>query len=355
MSVSTQAQDQKLTVQDMLDRMQVLWRLVIRKWWRVLIAAALGGGLALLFAFKQEVTYTAKLNFLVEEGSGGGGGLSALAGQFGFDLGGLGGGKGLLSSDNVMVYLKSRSLAKEVLMTAYDSAGQLSLADVFAKVTYSSKKWKKKFPAVGEISFPITGTTSRLQDSLLYEMAEKVNRKYLIIDKPDKKASFVEVTASMPDEILSKLYCERLVGIATKRYVEGKVTIQQTNVNRLQRRADSLSALLFKRTYTAAAAQENVLDINPALKSALVAPEVAGRDKLLLTTLYGEVVKNLEISKVALTQETPTIQIIDRPDLPLIENNPNKLLFLLVGAVVGGCLFIVLLLIKAIMKGALYR
>jgi hypothetical protein len=38
---------------------------------------------------------------------------------------------------------------------------------------------------------------------------------------------------------------------------------------------------------------------------------------MVMTTIYGELMKNLEVSKVALAQETPTIQITDQSDLPL--------------------------------------
>ncbi len=50
---------------------------------------------------------------------------------------------------------------------------------------------------------------------------------------------------------------------------------------------------------------------------ASIGSELAMRDKTVLQTMYGEVVKNLEISKIAMAQETPIIQIVDMPILPL--------------------------------------
>lgn len=346
---------QQVSVQEMFRSVGRLFVYVRRKASWVIAFSLVGAAIGVAVAWYTPTTYTAKLDLLVEEGGGGGGGLSAIAGQFGFDLGGLGGGKGLLSGDNIIIYLKSSSLSREVLLSAYDSSSNVSLADVFAQSSGMLAGWEKGVAGAKAIHFPVQGTSSRLQDSLLQVMTESINRKNLVIEKPDKKASFVQVTVLSRDEIFSKLYCERLVDIATKRYVSGKVSVQQTNVSRLQKRADSLSALLFRRTYSAAAAQESVLDINPALKSALVAPEVAGRDKLMATTIYGEVVKNLEISKVALSQETPTVQIVDTPILPLKKNRPRKLFFLLGGGLVSGLLSVTYFLMKAVFSGTADR
>ena len=47
---------------------------------------------------------------------------------------------------------------------------------------------------------------------------------------------------------------------------------------------------------------------------------IEARDQALSGTIYSEVLKNLEISKASLLQETPTIQIVDGPDTPLPDN-----------------------------------
>ena len=60
-----------------------------------------------------------------------------------------------------------------------------------------------------------------------------------------------------------------------------------------------------------------MLNLNPAFATAGVDLEISNRDKVMLSTIYGEVVKNLEISKTALIQETPTVQLVDQPELPL--------------------------------------
>jgi capsule polysaccharide export protein KpsE/RkpR len=46
----------------------------------------------------------------------------------------------------------------------------------------------------------------------------------------------------------------------------------------------------------------------------------------LLTTLYGELVKNIELSKMSLVKEEPLIEIIDSPTLPLKFVKKSRLL-----------------------------
>ncbi|KYP15963.1 hypothetical protein [Flavihumibacter sp. CACIAM 22H1] len=317
------------------------FRFLVTNWWKLAVASLAGLGLGVLTASLIPISYKADIHFMVEESKGGSGaGIAALAGQFGFDLGGIGGSGGLLSGDNVLIFLKSKSLIREALLTAYDSSGSTSLADKYAESTGLKKTWEKKFKEPGTINFPSVqnAPTTRLQDSLLQVITEKISKNDLLVDKPDKKASFVLVSANMRDELLTKLFTERLVKKATDRYVNAKTERQFINVQRLQKRADSIAILLNSKTYNAAVVQEQLIDINPGMKAPMAKAEVSGRDKMMLSTIYGEVVKNLEISKVALSQETPTIQIIDTAILPLKQNKVSRLLGGIVGAALAVCL-----------------
>jgi hypothetical protein len=316
-------------------------------WLILLFCIVIGGSIGVTYSFFKPITYVARLNFLVEEGkSGGGGGLAAIAGQFGFDLGGMGGGNGVLSGDNVLIFLKSKSLIKQALLSPYDSIGSISLADKYAEINNLKTKWQKSKKVSKYVSFPLTfdvKSYTRLQDSLLKVIIEEIVRNDLIVEKPDKKAAFVQVSVETRDELLSKFLCERLVKVAIDRYIFNKTSRQAINVGRLQKRADSIGFLLNRKTFASATAQEQLLDVNPAFKTLAASAEVVGRDKMMLTTIYGEVIKNLEISKVALSQETPTIQIIDDIMLPLKINRIEYVIAFLVGSLVAlflGIIFI---------------
>jgi hypothetical protein len=103
-------------------------------------------------------------------------------------------------------------------------------------------------------------------------------------------------------------------------FIQTKTGRLRNNVNRLQKRADSIGVILNKKTYAAAAANQGLLDLNPAYTSSNATVDITERDKLVLSSIYTETVKNLEASKTMLAQETPTVQIVDEPEFPLKKN-----------------------------------
>jgi hypothetical protein len=302
-----------------------------------LIAGALLGAFA---AWYKKPTYTARLTFVVDDSksAGGGGGLSALAGQFGFNLDGLGGASGVLAGDNVEELVKSRSLIKATLLTAYDSTQ--TLADRYAAVNKLSKKWLKYSPDGKITRFPLNGIhNTRLQDSLLHEMTILILEGEFGIAKTDKKLGFFEVNTTMKDEKLAQLFCTRMIKQSTDFFIRTKTKRLRSNVDRLQLRADSIGALLNRKTYSVSSANQTILDLNPAYTSANANVEVKERDKIVLSTIFTETVKNLEGSKTMLAQETPTVQIVDEPELPLQKNTLKYYIAISAGVIIALILF----------------
>lgn len=307
------------------------------------IAAVLAGGIALgaLAAWMSTPTYTARLTFVIDDSkSSGGGGLSALAGQFGFNLDGIGGSSGVLAGDNVQELLRSQRLIKGTLLSPYDIKGTESLADRYAAVYKLNKKWLK-YSTDGKITrFPLdTAHYSRLQDSLLHEMSALILGSEFGITKTDKKLGFFEVNTTMKDERLAQLFCTRMIKQATDFYIRTKTSRLRNNVNRLQHRADSIGDILNHKTYAVSSANKALLDLNPAYTSANADVEVKERDKIVLNTIFSETVKNLEASKTMLAQETPTVQIVDEPELPLKKNRLKYSIAILTGAFLSEVVF----------------
>ncbi|MCC8423964.1 hypothetical protein [Mucilaginibacter sp. UR6-11] len=309
----------------------------------VLLVGALLGALT---AWLWTPSYTARLTFVVDDSkSSGSGGLSALAGLAGVDLNGLGGGSGVLAGDNVQELIKSRKLIKATLVTAYDSTQ--TLADRYAAVNKLSKKWLKYSPDGKIIRFPLNGlNNSRLQDSLLHEMSELILKGEFEIAKTDKKLGFFEVNTTMDDEKLSQLFCMRMINQATNFYISTKTKRLRDNIDRLQKRADSIGLILNRKTYAAAAANQGSLDVNPAYTAPSANVEVRERDKILLSTVFSETVKNLETSKTMLAQETPTVQIVDEPELPLKKNKLKYSIGIATGIFLSGLFFSFYVLFK---------
>ncbi|WP_342647791.1 hypothetical protein [Mucilaginibacter sp. CSA2-8R] len=302
----------------------------------VLIA---GGLLGAVTAWLWTPSYTARLTFIIDESkSGGSSGISALAGQFGFNLDALGGASGVLAGDNVQELVKSHALIKATLLSSYD--GTQTLADKYAAINKLNKKWLKYSRDGKIIRFPFNGKgNTRLQDSLLHEMTTLILNSDFGVTKKDKKLDFFEINTTMKDERLALLFCERILKQATDFFIKTKTQRVRTNVMRLQHRADSIGALLNRKTYSLSAANQSLLNLNPAYTTANAGVEVRERDKIVLTTVFTETIKNLESSKAMLSQETPTVQIVDEPELPLKKNRLKYSVSIIAGVILSFLLF----------------
>lgn len=353
-STINQQSSDEISLKELIQKIGDWYRYLKTQWWKIAIAGMIGGTLGFVYAWMQPITYTAKTTFVVEDAKSGGGlsGLASLAGQFGVDVGG-GGGGGLIAGDNILLYFKSESLSREVLLSPWDSAGKQSLADRYIETHGLQEKWAKN-ERIGKIIFPTEQPGikySRLQDSLLQVIINDfILKKQFGISKIDKKAGFIQLTVTMEDEALAKVYCDKLVDIAVKRYVVLKTERQQKTVDKLQARVDSISNLLNRKTSTSAALQTAAatMDVNPLYRTnTAVAAELTTRDKAMLATVYGEVVKNLELAKFTLSQETPVIQIVDESSLPLLltKKSPGSS-FLLFSLVFVFFFIVVLVLLK---------
>jgi hypothetical protein len=304
---------------------------------------AFGSSLSLLWP----VTYSAKMTFVVENSKAGAGSLvSDLAGQFGLDVSSLNGISGVLASENVQELLKSNKILKRSLLSSYDQ--KHTLADLYIRKNGLKKRWEDKYVENGELIFPKDRQSySRLQDSLLMEIVKRITEKEISILMPDKRQGFFELTLTTRDEQLSSLLCRQIVYESSNFYIQTKTQRIKNNVDRLQARADSIGFLLKNKTYKASNSSALLLDVNPSYSKARVGAEVDERDKYILSTIYSEIVKNLEISKTVLAQETPTVQILDEPDFPLQKNSLKWYKSGFYGGVIFSlCYFIYILFLK---------
>ena len=325
-------------ISDLMESIKKRVAFLIAHWGLMLIMGTFGGLLGVGYAFIKNDTYTAATTFVVEDNKSSGGGIaSALAGQFGLDLGGLTGGSGVLQGDNVLELLKSKSLLKKALLTSYDSAGTVTLADAYANAYGFTSKWASSKEVGRVVNFNSKkGVFTRLEDSLIHVILKRITEKELSISKPDKKLSLFSLQITTRDEQLSQLLCQRLLAVTSSFYIDTKTKRVRGNVERLQQRVDSIKAVLNNKTYNAITTNRELLDANPAFaQGGEMQAEVSGRDKMVQSAIFGELTKNLEASKTALLQETPTIQVVDTPEMPLKKNEVSWLLAIVAGAFIG--------------------
>ena len=309
----------------------------------------LGGVLGLAYYFITSPKYQATATFIVEEKSSGSG-LAGMAGQLGFDISSLtGGNAGLFDGDNILEIIKSRNIIESVLLSKVDiadSANNKTLADLYYETSGLKNKLEGKSNDLANLNFSSikngVGHTI-LQDSVLYMMIEKINKDNLNVQRTNKKGSIISISTNSTNPQFSKLFSERLLNETSEMYIKIKVGNLSSNINRLQNKADSLQALLNRTSYQSAAL--NTFDANEAYKSSAVPEEMSQRDKLVLNTLYAEVVKNVEILRISLINQKPIIQVLDLPKFPLVNQQKSFLIIELIGLLAGlviGLLYLLL-------------
>lgn len=302
------------------------------KWKLILLSGLIGALLGLGYSFTKKPKYTATLSFALEDKSSGGAtGLSSIASSFGLNIGG--GEGGAFAGDNIIELMKSRFLIEKTLLTKVIlNKKEDYIVNRFIVYNKLDKEWAKN-PELAKLKFDSNKREnySRAKDSVLGNINNIIATNYLEVSKKDKKLSIISVNVSSEDELFAKIFCENLVKNVTDFYIETKVGKSRKNVQLLESRVDSVKRELDQAMYGRA----SFADQNMALiRQSAAVPKLKQEMRVqMLGTMYGELVKNLELSKLALMRDEPLIQIIDNPILPLLKDEVGKLKSMIIGAI----------------------
>ena len=322
------------------------------KWKIIFISGIIGGLIGLTFAIFEKPTYKAVLTFAMEEDKGsGGGGLSSalgLASSFGIDLGG--GSGGAFAASNLSELMKSRLLVDKVLLEPIVINGiTVSLADYYIQYNDLRRNWENN-PALKDIHFlPNTKRSSFTfqQDSIIQTIHKSIieNNNLSILQK-DKKATILTIEVKTTNELFSKIFCENIAKETSNFYIETKSKKAKVNVSVLQRQTDSVRNALNDAITGVANETDFVYNLNPAFNIKGAPSKKKQIDVQANTAILTNLVVQLELAKITLRKETPLIQLIDSPILPLKKEKFGKLKSILLGGFLAGFLFILYLIFK---------
>ncbi|QLC67461.1 lipopolysaccharide biosynthesis protein [Flavobacterium sp. LPB0248] len=348
----------EISLKELIIKLKELCFYFLAQWKIILLAGVIGSALGLTYSFIKKPIYTASLSFVLEdekEGGGGLGGALGLASSFGLDLGS--GGGGIFTGSNLPGLFKSRSMVEKTLLSpVYEDGNQVSLAEMYIQ----NNKWREKWlgnAKLAKIEFlPQSNRKAftRVQDSILGEIYKDLSKLSLSVGQKDKKNGIISIDVTSTNELFSKYFCEALAKQVGMFYVETKSKKARLNMAILQRQVDSIRRELNGAITGVAVANDNAFNLNPAL-NVRRAPSVKRQvDVQANTAILTELVKQSELAKVTLRKETPLIQVIDRPILPLPKERFGKLKGLILGGFLGGFIVIIVLaarlLFNSIMK-----
>ena len=337
-----QIDNDEISLKELIQQLQE-WIAYLKTQWKLIVGISLLGGiLGIVYASFQKPTYSATTTFVLEEDKGGGGGLGGalgLASSFGFDLGG--GGGGLFSATNIIELMKSRLVVEKTLLNTVKVADkEISLADYYIQINELKDDWAKK-PALVNINFPVNVDRAKFslqQDSILQIISADLKKYNLTIIQKDKKVTIISLTVKTENELFSKLFCEQLLKETSDFYIETKSKKSRLNVDVLQHQADSVRVELNNAITGVAAEGDNVYNLNPAFNVKSSPSRRKQVDVQANTAILTQLVAQLELSKVNLRKETPLVQLIDRPILPLEKEKIGRLKALILGGFLAGFL-----------------
>jgi len=343
----------EVSIRTVILKIKNLYSFLISKWILILIAGLIGGLIGLTYALIKKPIYKAELSFALEDdkSAGGLGAALGLAGQMGLDLGG--NSSGPFSENNIPEVMKSRSMIETALLTPVDiNSKRMTLAQLYLDFNKYRESWKNK-PSLQNINFPVNANRDKFslqQDSILNEFYKNILKQNLNVDKVDKKLSIITVTTTSTHELFSKYFTEVLAKTVSDFYVQTKTKKSQQNVNILQHQADSVSQKLNLAIVGVASSADANPNANPTRQILRVSSQQRQVDVQANQAILTQLIVNLELSKIALRKETPLIQVIDRPILPLDKEKPSKIIKTITGGFAGVFFISIFLLLTDFIK-----
>lgn len=349
MATKEQTAKDEISLKELIDKGKEWFDYLLLQWKIILIAGIVGGFLGLTYTLISKPVYTASLSFALEDESGGGGlgGALGLASSFGFDIGGSGGT--IFSDSNLAELFKSRNMVERTLLTSIVVNGKtISLAEMYIQNAEWREKWNNK-PRLKNIQFLPNSKRekfTRIHDSILGVIYKDLSKKNLFVSKKDKKIDIISMDVLSTNELFAKYFCEALAKQVGDFYVTTKTKKARANMAILQKQTDSIRGELNGAITGVAVANDRTFNLNPALNVRRVPSSRRQVDVQANVAILTELVKQSELAKVTLRKETPLIQVIDRPILPLENDKIGKLKGIFFGGVLLGFLTVLYLLVK---------
>ena len=347
--MNKQSSNDEISVRELFTKIKDWFSYILSKWIIIVVVCITGSAIGLAYALNQKVLYTASLSFALEDQQQGGGisGALGLASQFGFDVGGTGGG--IFSGSNLIELFKSRSMVEQTLLSSVTLNNKtISFAEMYIQNAGWRSKWVKitRLQAVQLLPNANREKFSRIQDSILGVVYQGILVNNLKVEQKDKKTDIITIEVKSENENFAKFFTEALAKEVSLFYISTKTRKAKINLDILERQTDSIRNELNAAIMGVALANDNTFSLNPALNVRRTPSARRQVDVQANTAILTELIKQTELAKVVLRKETPLIQVIDKPIFPLNKEKFGKAK----GIIIGGLLAFILILLSLISR-----
>ncbi|MCP4121636.1 MAG: hypothetical protein GY751_07765 [Bacteroidetes bacterium] len=318
---------------------------VLKKIWIVLIGAAIVGSAGYAFAKMSKTKYQANASFNVVDSRGMGGGISSLLNTFGFSM-----GSGT-SNEGLSGIMQSRHAIKSAFLSPVEYKGKNEkLIHIFFEEYGFYEAWQgdpvmDSFKLEANSIFELT----RKEDSVLNAMYNPFVEDFLEVEY-EILQGLIKVAVKTYSYEFSRGMLDYMLDYSAQFFIEKQIAGKKNSIEVAQFKVDSLESALQGKRMRLAQLQDRSKYSQSAVggvEMQRLTTEIAGLSVRAATSRDG-----LEVAKTSLLQDTPIINIVDRPSFATDIKKKKWKIWTLLGIAVGGVLtIIILLLAKAATDG----
>lgn len=342
------AYSENVSIKELIVKLKIWFKYLLSKCIYIISFILLGALAGLGYSLFSKPIYTAKTTFALEENGRSSGGLldqySGLASMAGIDIGGS--GNSLFQGENIIELYKSRLMLQRALLSPVSANSKQLLINRYLTLNKSKKQLSDLF--INIKTDTNNKLLTRLQDSVLQEAVEDINKNILKVQKPDKKLSIIEVDVLSKDETFSKCFDEQIVKNVNEFYIQTKTKKSLDNLAILQHQTDSVRSILNRAISTAAMVTDATPNLNPTKLILRTTADQSRANAEANKAILSQLIQNLELAKMSLRKETPLIQVIDSPTYPLKIKKVGKLIGMVIGAFLAGLITIIVFTLKKV-------
>ncbi len=307
--------------------------------------------LAKWYTADMKVKYLAKSSFMTNSDSGGSmSGIMQLAGQFG-----IGGGKNGVNADKLGELIGSQQMVFKTLLKKVEIEGQEDLlVNHYIKIFNKHDDWESE--ELRDLQFrPVVhqDSLSFAENKAILKIYDEMLAKYMHVNIG--QSGIIRANFESNSPLFGKFFIEELIVTLRDFYVNKTVEQQKIAYEVISHRTDSIYNRLLGADHSLAEWLES--NKKPLMARTIKADkkikgEQIQRSAEILGVMYEEAVRQREIARMNMINNTPLIQVIDLPRLPLKERKPNKLSYYLMAILFGGLLGVSLVSLRKMIKDA---
>jgi len=325
------SENKEIELKDILFSLKEIKQEILSKSVKIILFTLFFVSIFAVINFFQESKYQAELSFVVEDKQKSTplSSVSGIASQFGLDL--FSSSNSTFSQANIMELLKSRGVISKTLLRSEIISNKKDLfINHYISINELNSDWNKH-KDLSKINF--RDQFNVVHDSIITLVWQNIIENDLSVDIRNDETDIIYLSFFSKNEKFAKLFSENLIDEMSRMYIQYQTKQSSNTIEFLQNRADSVFIELQKSEEDYARTK----DINQRIIKA------SGRLKELqlmrnvevLNTMYLELVKNIEMSKLTLLNQTPIIQVIDRPILPLEDKKLSIFIVILIATIVS--------------------